>query len=338
MAINLKVKGVRKIAVVLMAMGAETSSRLLKQFFNEDEIEKITYEISQMANVSENVRHQIMKEFLELAEAQKFMLNGGIKYARELLDKTVGTQRAKEILNRLMEINKKIPFAALRKVDPKRLVSIIADEHPQTVALILGYLDPTQASVVMAALPDDMKADIAKRIALLEQVSPEVVDEVEKILERKLSNIYQSDYKKAGGITALVDILNRVDRTTERYILNELESQDSDLVEEIRQRLIVFEDIISLDDVSIQRILKDVDYKDLALALKAANDAVAKRIYNNLSQRIKEMIKAEIEFMGPVRVKEVEEAQQKIVKILRNLEEAGEIVMGRGGEGEELFV
>jgi len=338
MAINPKVKGVRKIAVVLMAMGAETSSRLLKQFFNEDEIEKITFEISQMANVSESVRHQIMKEFLELAEAQKFMLNGGIKYARELLDKTVGPQRAKEILNRLMEVNKKIPFAALRKVDPKRLVSLISDEHPQTVALILGYLDPTQASVVMAALPDDMKADIAKRIALLEQVSPEVVDEVEKILERKLSNIYSSDYKKAGGITALVDILNRVDRTTERYILNELENQDSDLVEEIRQRLIVFEDIISLDDVSIQRILKDVDYKDLALALKAANDAVAKRIYNNLSQRIREMIKAEIEFMGPVRVKEVEEAQQKIVKILRNLEEAGEIVMARGGEGEDLFV
>lgn len=338
MGINPKVKGVKKIAVVLMAMGAETSSRLLKQYFNEDEIEKITFEISQIANVSENVRQQIMGEFLELAEAQKFMLNGGIKYARELLERTVGTQRAKEILNRLMEVNKKIPFSALRKVDSKRLASLISDEHPQTVALILGYLDPTQASVVMAALPDDMKADIAKRIALLEQVSPEVVDEVERILERKLSNIYQSDYKKAGGITALVDILNRVDRTTERYILDQLENNDKDLAEEVRQRLIVFEDITSLDNISIQRILKDVDYKDLALALKAANDAVTKRIYSNLSQRIKEIIKAEIEFMGPVRVKEVEEAQQKIVKILRNLEEAGEIVMGRGGEGEDLFV
>ncbi|ATW25665.1 flagellar motor switch protein FliG [Candidatus Formimonas warabiya] len=333
-----KVAGVRKIAVVLMAMGAEASSRLLKQYFNEDEIEKITFEISRIANVSENMRHQIMNEFLELAEAQRFMLNGGIKYARELLEKTVGGQRAKEILNRLMEVNKKVPFGALKKVDPKRLVSLISDEHPQTVALILGYLDPTQASVVMSALPDDMKADIAKRIALLEQVSPEVVDEVETVIERKLSNIYQSDYKKAGGITALVDILNRVDRGTERYILNELENQDSDLVEEIRQRLIVFEDIITLDDLSIQRVLKDVDYKDLALALKAANDSVAKRIYNNLSQRIREMIKAEIEFMGPVRVKEVEEAQQKIVKIIRNLEEAGEIVIARGGEGEELFV
>ncbi|MEL7564677.1 MAG: flagellar motor switch protein FliG [Dehalobacterium sp.] len=338
MAINPKNNGVRKIAVVLMAMGAETSSRLLKQFFNEDEIERISFEISRISNVPEDVRHQIMTEFLELAEAQKFMLNGGIKYARELLDKTVGSQRAKEILNRLMEVNKKSPFHSLKKVDPKHLLSLISDEHPQTIALIMGYLDPAQASVVMAALPDEMKVDIARRIALLEQVSPEVVDEVEKILERKLSTIYQSDYKKAGGITALVDILNRVDRATERYILNELENQDSDLVEEIRGRLTVFEDITSLDDLSIQRILKDVDYKDLALALKAANEAVSKRIYNNLSQRIREMIKAEIEFMGPVRVKEVEEAQQKVVKIIRNLEEAGEIVMSRGGEGEELFV
>lgn len=338
MAVNRRVKGLKKIAIVLMSMGTETASKMLKQYFSEDEIEKISYEISQTTTVSDNLRREVVTEFLELLEAQQFMLNGGIKYARELLEKTVGPQRAKEILNRLMEVNKKMPFSMMRKVDPKRLASLIADEHPQTIALILGYLDPTQASVVMSALPDEMKPDIARRIALLEQVSPEVVDEVERILERKISALYKTDYKQAGGITALVDILNRVDRGTEKNILSRLEDQDGVLVEEIRQKLIVFEDILTLDDVSIQRVLREVNQNELALALKASNENVKKRIYNNLSQRVSDMLKEEIDYMGPVRIKEVEEAQQKIVNVLRSLEEAGEIVMLRGDDENAIVI
>ncbi|MGI6711715.1 MAG: flagellar motor switch protein FliG [Bacillota bacterium] len=338
MAVNRRVKGLKKIAIVLMSLGTETASKMLKQYFSEDEIEKISYEISQTRTVSDNLRSEVVTEFLELLEAQQFMLNGGIKYARELLEKTVGPQRAKEILNRLMEVNKKMPFSMMRKVDPKRLASLIADEHPQTIALILGYLDPTQASVVMSSLPDEMKPDIARRIALLEQVSPEVVDEVERILERKISALYKTDYKQAGGITALVDILNRVDRGTEKNILSRLEDQDGVLVEEIRQKLIVFEDILTLDDVSIQRVLREVNQNELALALKASNENVKKRIFNNLSQRVRDMLREEIDYMGPVRIKEVEEAQQKIVNVLRRLEEAGEIVMLRGNDENAIVI
>jgi len=333
-----QINGIQKIAVFLLAIGSELSAKILKQYFSEDDIERISFQISQTRDVSEEVREEVLKEFWELTQAQQYLLNGGVKYAKELLEKTVGAQRTKEILTRLMAVNKKVPFSALRKIDSKQLVSLIVDEHPQTIALILGYLDPPQASAIMSSLPDDRKVDVAKRIALMEQVSPEVVDEVERILEKKAATLYQSEYKKAGGVPGLADILNRVDRGTEKFILTQLEIEDGDLAEEIRQCLFTFEDLVLLDDLAVQRVLKEIDTKDLALALKTANEAVTKRIFQNLSQRLQEMIKAEIEFMGPVRIKEVEEAQQKIVKIIKTLEEAGEIVISRGGNGEDIFV
>lgn len=338
MVVNYKITGIQKIAVLILAMGSDVSAKILKQYFTEEEIEKIYLQVAQIEAVPENVREEVLKEFWELAEAQQYLLSGGVKIARELLEKTVGSQRAKEIINRLVAVRKKFPFSSLRKVEPKQLAGLISEEHPQTIALILGYLDPPQASAVMASLSDEQKVDIAKRIALLEQAAPEVVDEVDRILEKKIVTMYQSDYKKPGGISGLADILNRVDRSTEKYILQQLETEDEMLVEEIRRCMFTFEDIVLLDDLAIQRVLKEIDSKEIALALKTANETVSKRLLQNLSQRVQEMIKMEIELMGPVRIKEVEEAQQKIVKTIKTLEEAGEIEVSRSGNEEDVFV
>lgn len=338
MAVQSKISGIQKIAVIMLAMGSEVSSKLLKKYFTEEEIEKISLQISQIDAVPEHIKEEVLREFWELARAQQYLLNGGVKFAKELLEKTVGSQKAHEIINRLMVVRKKIPFSSLRKVDPKQLASLISDEHPQTIALILGYLDPYQASTVISTMSDERKVDIAKRIALLDQAAPEVVDEVDKILEKKVVTMYQSDYRRPGGISGLADILNRVDRSTEQYILHQLEIEDVNLAEEIRRCLFTFEDIVVLDDLAIQRVLKEIDTKDMALALKTANEAVSKRILQNLSQRAQEMVQMEIEFMGPVRIKEVEEAQQKIAKMIKTLEEAGEIVVSRGGDEEDIFV
>lgn len=338
MANKTKLSGVQKIAVFMLALGIDGSSKLLKQYFTEDEIERISFEITQMARITESMRKEVIEEFLELAEAQRYMLNGGVKYAKELLDKTVGAQRAKEILHRLVEVNKQIPFSSLRKVDPKRLVSLISDEHPQTIALILSYLEPTQASVVLSNMTDEMKVDVVKRLATMEKAAPEVVDEIDRILTRKVATISDIDYKETGGIDTLVNILNRVDRGTEKNILTELGHHNSALVEAIRQRLFVFEDITVLDDMSLRRVLREIEQKDLALALKGANEGLTKRIFGNLSQRVGEMLKEEIEYMGPVRLKEVEEAQQKIVQVIRKLEEAGEITISRGEEQDAILV
>lgn len=338
MAPQYKITGIQKIAVMMLAMGSDVSAKILKQYFTEEEIEKIYLQVAQIDAVPENVKDEVLKEFWELAEAQQYLLSGGVKVAKELLEKTVGSQRAKEIVNRLVAVRKKFPFSSLRKVEPKQLIGLISDENPQTIALILGYLDPPQASAVMASLPDERKVDIAKRIALLEQAVPEVVDEIDYILERKILTMYQSDYKKPGGIVGLADILNRVDRSTEKYILHQLESEDENLVEEIRHCLFTFEDIVLLDDLALQRVLKEIDTKDIALALKTSNENISRHFYKNLSQRVQEMIKMEIELMGPVRIKEVEEAQQKIVKTIKALEEAGEIEVSRSGDEEDVFV
>ncbi|MDN5346745.1 MAG: flagellar motor switch protein FliG [Clostridia bacterium] len=323
--------GLDKAAIFLITMGPELSSLILRQLPQED-IERITYQIANTSKVDPEVKQAVVEEFLQLSEAQQYLLQGGLKYAREILERAVGPAKAAEIIKKLMATSKIRPFNMIRKADPKQIVNFIYNEHPQTIALILAYLEPEQAAVVLGALPGELQSNVAKRIALMERASPETVRELEAILEQRLSSVVDQDFAAAGGIKTLVDILNRVDRGTERTILEALEQDDPELADEIRKRMFVFEDIITLDDNSIRRVLREVDFKDLALALKGASEDVANRIYRNLSKRAAEMLREDIEYMGPTRLRDVEQAQQRIVQIIRRLDEAGEIIIARGGE------
>lgn len=298
----------------------------------QDDIERITYQIANTSTVDPETKLQIFEEFLELNEAQQYLLQGGIKYAREILEKAIGPARAAEVIKKLLASSKIRPFSMVRKADPTQLINFIYNEHPQTIALILAFLEPEQASVIIGGLPQEMQADVAKRLALMERTSPETIRELELILEERLSTVVDQDFAIVGGVKSLVDILNRADRSTERTILETLEQDDPELADEIRKRMFIFEDILTLDDNSIRRVLREVDLKDLALALKAASEEVANRIYRNLSKRAGEMLQEDIEFMGPARLRDVEEAQQRIVQIIRRLDESGEIIIARGGE------
>ena len=326
-----KLSGKKKAAILLLSLGPELSSRILKQF-TEQEIEAVTMEIANLSRVDKELRDEVLNEFMLIGQAQRFMLEGGVDYARELLEKTVGRHKAVEIIKRLKEQVKVKPFTFVRHTDPKQLVNMISREHPQTIAMILSYLDSQQAAMVLSDLPGEVRADIARRVALMERTSPEILKEVERVLRDKLSTVFQQDFTQSGGLETVVDILNRVDRGTEKLILEDLEKEDAELADEIRQRMFIFEDIITLDDASIQRVVREVESKDLARALKGASEEVKDRIFRNISKRAAEMLQEDLEFMGPVRLREVEEAQQRIVAIIRRLDESGEIIISRGGE------
>ncbi len=326
-----KITGKKKAAILLLTLGPEMSSRILKQF-SEAEIEGVTMEIANMSRVDRETRDEIMDEFLLMGQAQQYMLEGGVDYAKDLLEKTLGAQKAAEIIKRLKEQVKVKPFTFVRHTDPKQLVNLISREHPQTIALILSYLDSQQSAAVLSELPEEMRADIARRIALMDRTSPEILKEVESVLREKLSTIFQQDFTQAGGLETIVDILNSVDRGSEKLILEELEKEDAELADEIRARMFIFEDVITLDDSSIQRVVREVDSKELAKALKGSSEEVKERIFRNVSKRAAEMLREDLDFMGPVRLREVEESQQRIVGIIRRLDEAGEIIISRGGE------
>ena len=328
--------GREKAAMLLISIGPEKSAEIFKHL-KEEEIEQLTLEIANIRSVSPEEKEKVMEEFYQICLAQEYIAEGGIGYAKEILEKALGTQKALDVINKLTVSLQVRPFEFVRKADPSQLLNFIQKEHPQTIALILAYLKPQQASVVLAALPQDKQADVARRIAVMDRTSPEVIKEVERILEKNLSSLVTEDFTAAGGVQAIVNILNSVDRGTEKYIMETLEIEDTDLAEEIRKRMFVFEDILSLDNRSIQRFLRDVENNQLAIALKGATEEVQKTIFSNMSKRLAEMIKEDIEFMGPVRLKDVEEAQQKIVNIIRKLEDAGEIVISRGG-GDEIIV
>ena len=326
-----KLSGRKKVAVLLLALGPEVSSRLLKHF-SEQEIETITMEIANLSRVDKETRDEVLEEFLLMGQAQQYMLEGGVDYAREVLERTLGHHKAVEIIKRLREQVKVRPFIFVRHADPKQLGNMISREHPQTIALILSYLDSQQSAVILSELPEEIRSDIAQRIALMDRTSPEILKEVEGVLRERLSTVAQQDFTQAGGVDTLVNILNRVDRGTEKLILEELEKEDAELADEIRQRMFIFEDIITLDDASIQRVVREVESKDLAKALKGSSEDVKERIFRNISRRAAEMLEEDLEFMGPIRLREVEEAQQRIVGIIRRLDEAGEIIISRGGE------
>ena len=328
--------GVEKAATLLITLGPEKSAKIFKHL-KEEEIEQLTLEIANTSSVSPQTKEKVLSEFYEICLAQQYIAEGGIGYAKELLEKALGEEKAKDVIGKLTASLQVRPFEFIRKTDPSQLLNFIQDEHPQTIALILSYLPASQASMVVSSLPPEKQADVARRIAQMDRTSPDVIKQVEKVLERKLSSLVNQDYTIVGGVDAIVSILNSVDRGTEKHIMETLEVEEPELADEIRKKMFVFEDILSLDDRAIQRVLRDVDNSDLALALKGATEEVQNVILNNLSKRLAVMIKEDMEYMGPVRMKDVEEVQQKIVNIIRKLEDSAEIVIARGG-GDEIIV
>lgn len=336
MATTEEYNGLQKAAILLIALGPERSADVFKHL-KEDEIEELTLEIANTRSISPQVKDDVLNEFYQICLAQQYIAEGGIGYAKELLDKALGGEKAQEVITKLTASLQVRPFEFVRKTDPSQLLNFIQDEHPQTIAMILSYLTSAQAAMVLGALPPEKQADVAKRIALMDRTSPDVIKEVERVLERKLASLVNQDYTIVGGVDSIVNILNTVDRSTEKHIMESLEIEEPELADEIRKKMFVFEDILLLDDRAIQRVLRDVDNSDLGMALKGANEEVQNVIFKNLSKRLAAMIKEDMEFMGPVRMKDVEEAQQKIVSVIRKLEDAGEIVISRGG-GDEIIV
>lgn len=328
--------GRQKAAILLITLGPEVSAQIFKHL-RDEEIEQLTLEIANVRKVDAAEKESVMSEFHQICLAQEYISQGGISYAKEILEKALGQQKALDIINRLTATLQVRPFDFARKADAQQIFNFIQNENVQTIALVLSYLQTEQASVILSSLPPEKQAEVARRVALMDSTSPEVISQVEQVLEQKLSSTVTQDYTSAGGIESIVNILNGVDRGTERTILDSLEIQDPELAEEIKKRMFVFEDIVNIDNRSIQRIIRDIDNSDLQLALKVASEEVRESIFRNMSKRMADTFKEEMEFMGPVRLRDVEEAQTRIVSTIRRLEEAGEVIIARGG-GDDIVV
>ena len=325
-----------KAAILMIALGRDYSAQVYKHL-SDDEIGQLTLSITTTRRVDSEIKDQVLNEFYEMCLAQKFISEGGIDYARQVLEEAMGPDRARDLINRLSSSLQVRPFDFIRRADSGQILNVIGNEHPQTIALVLSYITPKQAAEVLAELPSERQNDIVKRVANMGSTSPEYVKEAERILERKLTSMGYADQIAVGGIDALVDIINAIDRGTERNILESLDVEDAELADEIRKKLFIFEDIAKLSSQAIQRTLKEVNTADLALALKSATAGVSQAIMNNISKRLQEMLIDDMEVMGPVRLRDVEEAQQRIVNVVRKLEESGEIIIARG-EGDEMIV
>jgi flagellar motor switch protein FliG len=328
--------GRQKAAILLISLGPELSAKIF-QHLEEDDIEQLTMEIANLRQVDPKRRDEVLAEFSQLLQAHEYITLGGINYARQVLEAALGEEKAHEIIGRLTASLQVRPFDFARKTDPSQLANFIQNEHPQTIALILAYLDPNQAGIVLSSLPADKQVEVTQRLATMNHTLPEVLFEVEGVLEKKLANFVTQEYTEAGGLESVVEVLNRVDRGTERTIMEGLEELDAELADEIKKRMFMFEDLVTLDDRAVQLVLREVDNRELALALKMASSEVAQKIYRNMSKRAAEMLQEDLQYLGPVRLRDVEEAQQKIVNVVRRLEEAGEIIVARGGE-EKIIV
>lgn len=325
--------GGKKAAILMVSLGAEASAGVFKHL-RQEEIDELTVEIASVGNVSPQMKTDVLKEFHDTAIANEYMTEGGVDYAREVLEQALGPDRANEVMSRLSQSIQVSPFEFLRRTEPSQILNVIANEHPQTIALILAYLPADTAGQVVSSLPAETQTEVAMRIALMDRTAPEVIRDIERVLEQRLSSVISQDFTSAGGLQSLVELLDGVDRQTEKGILDALEEQNAELAEEVRRLMFLFEDIVNLDDKSVQQVLREVEGKELAQALKGTNDEVQAKIFKNMSQRAAENVKEDLQFMGPVRVKQVEEAQQKIVAVIRRLEEAGQIVVMRGGEDD----
>lgn len=326
------ISGPQKAAMVLVHLGKDRASKVLKAM-RESEVEDLMSEVARLGDVDPKAMEKTLTEFRDMASAQVYFAKGGLGFAKEMLEETLGRDKAREVIERLTLTTMELPFEFLRSADPRQVLSFLQDEHPQTIALVLAHILPDQAALVMSGLPEKVQGEVAQRIAQMDRTSPEVIRQVETILERKSSTLLQpSESSNAGGIQPLVEILNRSDRTTEKLILENLASADPMLAEEVRNRMFVFEDIVSLEDRSVQLVLREIDSKELAIALKGVREDVLIKVTSNMSERAGESLKDEIEVLGAVRLKQVEEAQGNIVKAIRRLEESGQIIVSRGTE------
>jgi flagellar motor switch protein FliG len=330
-----KLTGRRKAAALLITLGKERSSEVLRHMSDED-IERLTWEISAMGELHADLRRKVIEEFEEAAVANNVISIGGLDYAEELLRMALGDDKAHELIDRLSASSPQVPFGFMRHLNVAQLVNFLSNEHPQTVALLISFLSHEKAAQVLSALEPDVAADVARRVATMERANPEIVAEVESVLRRKLSSVLQParDTQPVGGIEVLVELLKQSNRMTEKTIIETLEEQEPDLAMELKKRMFVFENIATLDDRSIQRILREIEVRDLGLALKATPDNVRECITRNMSQRAAAMLKEDMEASGPVRMRQVEEAQSRIVEVIRRLDDAEEIVISRGGDDE----
>ena len=328
-----KLTGKEKAAILLIALGKDYSAKIFKHL-RDDEIEQLTLDITNVRRVDADTKDLIIDEFYEQCLAQNYISEGGIDYARDVLDKALGADRAKALIGRLTSSLQVRPFDFARRADPNHLLNFVQNEHPQIIALILSYLDPQMAASILAKLSLEKQSEVVARVATMDRTSPEYVHEIERVLDKKLSSLGVEDFTAVGGIQSIVDILNAADRGTERHVLEALEEKNNELADEIRRKMFVFEDIVKLDRRAVQRVLKDVENADLTVALKNATPEVSRIIFENMSKRLQDMIREDMEFMGPVRVRDVEEAQQKLVNVIRRLQDAGEIIISRGSEDE----
>src|SRR5436190_1789632 len=326
--------GVRKSAILLLSLNQDQAAEILKRLPPEA-VEEVSREIASLGEIAMGTRKEVFGEFYGLALANSYLSEGGLEYAKALLKKALPEADAEKAIKQVTQQVATTPFSFLQKAESENLLTFIQDEHPQTIALILAHLNPTKASEILVGLPSQKQIEVVKRIANMEQTNPEVIKEVERGLEHRLSDIVSQTFEKAGGVDTVAEILNLADRSTEKGIMEGLEAEDPDLVESIRRLMFVFEDILLVNDKGIQAVLKEVDNEELSLALKTASDELKQKIFKNMSERAAQLISEDMQYMGPVRVSDVEQAQQKIVDIVRRLEDAGEIIIaGRGGEKE----
>jgi flagellar motor switch protein FliG len=327
--------GKMKAAIFMACLDQKSAGKVLG-VLSDEEIEQLTLDISSLGTIDTSLRMAVLDEFHQMALANRYVAQGGIDYARNLLEQTFGPERALEVLTKLQSSLQEVPFEFLKRADPAQIGSFIQDEHPQTIALILAHLPSSTASVILSALSPTIQSDVVMRVANMDRTPPEIVREVERVLERKMASVFSQGFTFAGGIKDVAEILNCVERGTEKAIMADLEERDPELADEISRLMFTFDDLVYVEDSGIQKALREIESKDLALALKSANEEVSEKILKNMSERGREMIREEMEFMGPVRLRNVEEAQQKIVGAVRRLEEAGEIIIsGRGGGGGE---
>ncbi len=328
--------GEKKAAMLLISLGQRLAAEVYKRL-SEGQVEQVTLQIANIKKITVQERDQVLEEAYEIAKNKDILPQGGLDYARDILEHALGNHKAMDILNRLQGSLRVTPFDFIRHADAQQIINFIQNEHPQTIALIIAHLSPDQAAMILAALPNDVQVEVTKRIAMMDRATPDVIMEVERILERKMSSVFTQEITQAGGVRAVAEILNRTDRGTEKGIMEKLDEENPQLADEVKRLMFVFEDIILLDDRTIQQVLREIDTKDLAVALKGSSEEVKMKILKNMSSRAKAMILEDMEVMGPVRLKHTEEAQQKVVNVIRQLEEAGEIIIARGGE-EEVFV
>jgi flagellar motor switch protein FliG len=327
----------QKAAIALIAVGSEVSAKVLKDL-SDSELEKITVEIANLRDVPPDIEEQVISECHDIYMARKYISQGGVDYARLILEKAVGKNRTLDLLKKLESSLTTTGFDLLKGIDSKQLAQYFQGEHPQTIALIMTQLNANQASSILTELPSELQSEVAYRVATMEKISPEIIRQIEMTVDSHFGSSASRDLSVSGGTKTIADILNLVETSAEKNILSALEAEDAELTAEIKNMMFVFEDIVLLDDRGIQRILREVETKDLSIALKASNDEVKHKIFSNVSERVSVMIKEEMEYMGPMRLSDVEAAQQRIVEVIRRLEEQGQIVVsGRGGK-EDIVV